>query len=58
MSSAEEKNKIIRQVYYDVETGFSSAADIFKQAKKILNAISVNDVKQFLEKQKVIFKKI
>ena len=53
MSEETNKNKIIRQVCYDVETGFSSVADAFKQAKKILNTITLDDVKQFLEKQKV-----
>ena len=29
-----EKDKIIRQVYYDADTGFGSINDTYKQAKK------------------------
>ena len=47
----EDKDKIIRQVY-DHESGFGSIAETYKDAKKILNTITLNDVKEFLEKQK------
>jgi len=50
--SKEEKDKIIRQIYYDVDTGFSSVSDTYRDAKKILNTIKYNDVKDFLERQK------
>ena len=30
-----EKDKIIRQVYYDADTGFGSINDTYKQAKNI-----------------------
>ena len=33
--------------------GFGSLNDTYKQANKILNTITINDTKQFLEKQKV-----
>ena len=48
----DEKDKFIRQVYYDADTGFGSIAETFKDAKKVLNSITYNDVKDFLERQK------
>jgi hypothetical protein len=47
----EEKNTILRQVYYG-EDGFGGVNETFKEAKKILNSITYNDTKDFLEKQK------
>ena len=32
--SDEDKNKILRQVYYDADTGFGSISDTYKDAKK------------------------
>ncbi|MFY9239447.1 MAG: transposase family protein [Roseovarius sp.] len=49
----EDRDKVIRQVYYDTQTGFGSIAETFKESKKILNTITYNDVKDFLERQKV-----
>jgi hypothetical protein len=46
------KASVLRQVYYDSENGFGSINETFKQAKKILNTITYNDTKEFLEKQK------
>ena len=46
-----DKDKIIRQVYYS-ESGFGSIGETYKDAKKILNTITLNDVKDFLERQK------
>ena len=51
--SKEDKDKVIRQVYYDAQTGFGSIAETYKESKKILNTITYNDVKDFLERQKV-----
>ena len=51
--SKEDKDKIIRQVYYDADTGFGSIAETYKASKKILDSITYNDIKEFLEKQKV-----
>ena len=51
MSNQSEKDTIIRQVYYD-ETGFGSISETYHNAKKILNTIKYNDVKDFLERQK------
>ena len=50
--SKDEKDKVIRQVYYDADTGFGSIAETFKDAKKVLNSITYSDVKEFLERQK------
>jgi hypothetical protein len=47
----EDKDKIIRQAYYN-ESGFASIRETYKDAKKILNTITLNDVKDFLERQK------
>ena len=48
----EDKNKLIRGVYYDQENGFGSINDIYKQSHRILNIITLNDVNEFLNKQK------
>ena len=45
------KNAIIRQVWYDADTGFGSIAQTYKQANKILSSITYQDVKEFLERQ-------
>ena len=37
--------------YYDADTGFGSIAQTFKDAKQVLNSITYNDVKEFLERQ-------
>ena len=47
-----EKDKVIRQVYSDVDNGFSSIQTTYRDAKRILNTITYNDVKDFLERQK------
>ena len=47
-----DKEKIIRQIYYDVEDGFGSIIETHKKAHHILNTITLNDVKEFLNKQK------
>ena len=53
MTEQQNKDSIIRQVYYDVDTGFSSIAETHRDAKKILNTITYNDVKDFFGKAKV-----
>ena len=50
--SKEDKDKITRSVYYDADEGFGSINDTYQQSKKILNSITYNDVKEFLERQK------
>ena len=52
MVTQTEADRIIRQVYYDSENGFGSISDTFKQSKKILNGITYEHVKDFLERQK------
>ena len=52
MTDKSEKDRTIRQVYYDVDTGFGSINETYQNAKKILNTITYNDVKDFLERQK------
>ena len=52
MSEQQNKDRVIRQVYYDVDTGFGSINETYQNAKKILNTITYNDVKDFLERQK------
>ena len=47
-----DRNKMLRQVYYSIDNGFGSALATYKQANKILNTITLNDTKHFLEKQK------
>ena len=47
-----DKDKIIRQVYYDKDNGFGSISDTYKQANKVRNTITVNDVKEFITRQK------
>ena len=47
MSNQSEKDTIIRQVYYDAGNGFGSIAETYREAKKILNTIKYNDVKDF-----------
>ena len=49
--SQEDKEKILRKVQYN-EDGFGSINDTYKQAKKQLNSITIEDTKQWLEKQK------
>jgi hypothetical protein len=34
MSTQSERDKIIRQVYYDVDTGFGSISETFKESNK------------------------
>ena len=52
MSTQSNKDRIIRQVYYNTDTGFGSIAETARESKKILNNITYNDVKDFLERQK------
>ena len=35
-----EKDKVIRQVYYDVDNGFNNAQTTYRDAKRILNTIT------------------
>ena len=51
--SKEEKDKIIRQIYHDADSGFGSIAETYKASKKVLNSITYDDVKDFLSRQRV-----
>ena len=47
-----EKDKVIRQVYYDVDNGFNNIQATYRDAKRLLNTITYNDVNDFLEREK------
>ncbi len=49
--TSEEKDKILRQVYYDADHGLGSIYDTYKQARKVIPCVTINDVKEFLAKQ-------
>ena len=51
MTSQEEKETILRKIYYN-EDGFGSVNETYKEAKKQLNSITIEDTKKWLEKQK------
>ncbi len=51
-----EKESIIRGIYYDTEDGFDSVINTYRKASKVLNTITVADVKNFIEKQKGSYK--
>ena len=53
MSEQQNKGIVIRQVYYDVDSGFGSINETYQNAKKILNTITYNDVKDFFRKAKI-----
>ena len=46
-----EKENVLRKVYYN-EDGFGSINETYKEAKKQLNTITIEDTKKWLEKQK------
>ena len=45
---SEDRDEIIRGVYYDHESGFGSINATYKQAHHILNTFTLNGVKGFL----------
>ena len=47
----EEKEIILRQIYYDTEYGFGSIYETYKQAIKLLPSVTLNHVKEFLANQ-------
>ena len=47
----EEKETILRQIYYDTEHGFGSIYETYKQAVKLLPSVTLNVAKEFLAKQ-------
>ena len=46
-----DKDSIIRSIYYDAD-GFDSIVNTYRKANKVLNTITVDEVKAFIEKQK------
>ena len=48
-----EKDSVIRGIYYDKDDGFDSVINTYRKANKVLNSITVADVKTFLDKQKL-----
>ena len=46
-----DKETVIRQIYYDAD-GFDSVLNTYRKANKVLNTITVADVKNFIDKQK------
>ena len=52
MSTQTDKDEIIRQMYHDSDSGLGSINQTHREATKILNNITYNDVKDFLERQK------
>ena len=48
----EDKDKIIRGVYHDADDGFGSINDTYNQSHRILNTITLTDVRNFLNRQK------
>ena len=46
-----DKNRVIRQVWYDADTGFGSIHKTYKDANNILKTIAYQDVKEFLERR-------
>jgi len=50
MSDLSEREKIIKQVYENVKTGYRSINTTLEQAKKINSLITYNDVKSYLDK--------
>lgn len=47
-----DKETVLRQIYYDKDTGFGSISETYKDANKVLNSITYQDTKDWLEKQK------
>ena len=50
MTDLTEREKIIKTVYENVETGYGSVKTTLQQAKKINSLITYNDVKTYLDK--------
>jgi hypothetical protein len=51
MTELSEKEKIIKDVYFNQVSGFGSVLDTFKQSQRINPNIKISDVKEFLDKQ-------
>lgn len=47
-----DKEAVLRQIYYDKDTGFGSISETYRNANKVLNTITYQDTKDWLDKQK------
>ena len=45
-----DKDSVIRGIYYDKDDGFDSVVNTYRKANKVLDTITVADVKAFIEK--------
>ena len=54
---ADQKEKVLREIWFDPEDGFGSAKDTLKQAQKRDASITMSDVKSFFEKQESLQRK-
>ena len=57
MATQSEKEQVIRTIYYD-DDGFDNIKTTYEKSKNVLPSITLDDVKQFLSKQKFDQKKI
>ena len=48
---SEDNDQIMCGVYYDADDGFGSINDTYKQSHRILNIMTLNDVKDCLNRQ-------
>jgi len=51
-----DKDSVIRGIYYDTVDGFDSVVNTYRKANKVLNTITVADVRAFIERQKGSYK--
>ena len=51
-----DKDSVVRGIDYDKDDGFDSVFNTYRKANKVLNTITVADVKAFIEKQKGFYK--
>ena len=49
-----DKNRLLRELYYDGDTGFQSTANLYKDARAKDATITMKYVKEWLEKQSSI----
>ena len=54
---ANQKEEVLREIWFDPEDGFGSAKDTLKQAQKRDASITMADVKKFFEKQESLQRK-
>ena len=47
-----DKETVLRQVYYNTDTGFGGISETYKDAHKVLNTITYQDTKEWLDKQR------